>query len=379
MRPARFHPDRLPFLDGVRGFAALYVLVCHCCQWGGWNPGLPDANVAVDSFMVLSGFLMAWQWRLRNGDSVTQSSYRAFLIRRFFRIAPVYYLVLAIVFTGLPLFKSGLARWQQANLTFWASDSIDGLSAIHLSAWNLLLHVSFLFGLVPRFVFSNISLVPDWSIGLEMQFYAVFPLIVWCNREFGIARTTGAAAMVAFLSSHLAHLYPDPAFIGARLLLFLVGILTAEAALLFAANAARASYLLGIAVVLATRDKPRVIVSLALLLFVLAAFRSSDSNSRLIPMLRAALGNRFTAFLADCSYSVYLIHALVIALCAPVLAGRPVIQRTVALIAADITISYCVGYVLHISIESPVIRLGKSIEERFLTPLGARAATSGHA
>ena len=56
------------FLDGLRALAAFSVLTCHCMIWSGWPgsgiPLLPGpgmlAKMAVDLFMIISGFLMAY-------------------------------------------------------------------------------------------------------------------------------------------------------------------------------------------------------------------------------------------------------------------------------------------------------------------------------
>ncbi|CAH2786711.1 MAG: Acyltransferase 3 [uncultured Caballeronia sp.] len=41
---------------------------------------------------------------------------------------------------------------------------------------NVVTHLTYTFGMFPRYAFN--TPLPDWSIGLEMQFYAVFPLLM---------------------------------------------------------------------------------------------------------------------------------------------------------------------------------------------------------
>src|SRR5687768_12405012 len=93
--------DRLGCLDGMRGLAALWVVIGHVlilCQWG--VPIVATPEYAVDLFMMISGFLMFYQMSLRAEREPLNksSSWFRFWIRRFFRIAPVYYVVLAIAF-----------------------------------------------------------------------------------------------------------------------------------------------------------------------------------------------------------------------------------------------------------------------------------------
>src|SRR6266478_6245734 len=83
----------LNFLDGLRGGAALWVLLAHCMIWGGWYKlPLPDAKIAVDIFMVVSGYLMVYlaEERARQEPPGTAPTIKKFWVRRFFRIAPLY-------------------------------------------------------------------------------------------------------------------------------------------------------------------------------------------------------------------------------------------------------------------------------------------------
>ena len=96
----------LPALDGLRGIAILLVLVHHAA--------LPSADLShpvagellhlgfagVDLFFVLSGFLITGILLDARGG---EGYYRAFYGRRLLRIAPAYYLFLAITWLVLPL------------------------------------------------------------------------------------------------------------------------------------------------------------------------------------------------------------------------------------------------------------------------------------
>jgi len=59
--------QHLPWLDGLRGIAALWVMLSHIQILSGLRslPVLSWGNVAVDLFMMLSGFLMAHHYVLR--------------------------------------------------------------------------------------------------------------------------------------------------------------------------------------------------------------------------------------------------------------------------------------------------------------------------
>ncbi len=170
-------PLRLVFIDGVRAIASFWVLLCHCMMWGGWyGIPLPNAKVAVDIFMLVSGYLMFHLAEERSAVEPPESAVTGFnfWIRRFFRIAPVYYVVLVMVFLLSGPMRHGIEVLQHANLKYWARTQYYPIP-LDYSFSSFVMHVSFLFGLSPDYA-SSVGL-PDWSIGLEMQFYVLFPLL----------------------------------------------------------------------------------------------------------------------------------------------------------------------------------------------------------
>lgn len=86
---------RQPALDGLRGIAVLIVFLSHSSgrgiQIAPWLNFHGIGHVGVYLFFVLSGFLLTRN--LVEGQPVG-----TFLVRRFFRIAPLYYLVLIATF-----------------------------------------------------------------------------------------------------------------------------------------------------------------------------------------------------------------------------------------------------------------------------------------
>ena len=107
--PTRRVASRLPApkiaeLDGLRGILAWWVVFGHVLGWSGFSAGdLPpplrlirSAALAVDVFMILSGFvvfLLLDTQRLRFGP---------FLIRRAFRLYPVFILCLVLALLTAP-------------------------------------------------------------------------------------------------------------------------------------------------------------------------------------------------------------------------------------------------------------------------------------
>lgn len=84
--------SRYPFLDGIRGVAAILVLGRHSTQY--WNFEIYRSYLAVDLFFLLSGFVIAFAYegRLRNGNL----SFSSFMKIRLIRLYPMYLLSLLI-------------------------------------------------------------------------------------------------------------------------------------------------------------------------------------------------------------------------------------------------------------------------------------------
>jgi len=138
--------DYLGYLDGIRGGAAFWVLVAHCGIWGGWIR-VPDPKNAVDIFMIMSGYLMAYHYMAReNKEPVnTWPTAGKFWVRRFFRIAPLYYLIIVTAFLLAPWVREGRLVLQGANPQFWSQHATYDPQQIHYTVTNFFMHVTFLY------------------------------------------------------------------------------------------------------------------------------------------------------------------------------------------------------------------------------------------
>lgn len=118
--------DRLPGLDALRGLLVLAVVLYHFTVWFGLCASGTPANMAyakagnygVSAFFILSGFLLV---RTSPWTRVAQEGLRAYYLRRWLRLAPVFYLaVLANVLLGLGMGPEPRLRFllENATLTF---------------------------------------------------------------------------------------------------------------------------------------------------------------------------------------------------------------------------------------------------------------------
>jgi peptidoglycan/LPS O-acetylase OafA/YrhL len=170
-------PSQLPALDGLRGLAALIVLVSHCAN-EGWLPaflgsGMGQIGVAV--FYVLSGFLMLHFAIDRPFD---QFSLQRYAVARFSRVVPLY--ILALLITSALYLALG------TGVSFYGVDEANDL----LRSWFLLRGVGVL-----------------WSIPVELHFYALFPLLWWAHRA---GRFLMASLALLAACAILAAFQPDP-------------------------------------------------------------------------------------------------------------------------------------------------------------------------
>ena len=108
---------RYEALDSLRFLAAAVVVGTHVQQvipWHGAWPGvvdrLFDARAAVTFFFVLSGFVLHPCWR---DEAPSARGYAAFLVRRWFRIVPLYYVSLLLAFLVVALLPLKSCPWLQ--------------------------------------------------------------------------------------------------------------------------------------------------------------------------------------------------------------------------------------------------------------------------
>lgn len=311
------------FLDGLRAIAAFSVLICHCMIWSAWPglglPILPSpgtlSKLAVDLFMIISGFLMAYNAYVREDKEPIRNpgTWLIFYIRRYFRIAPAYYLSLAAAVLLSDHFLSGYALL--ADRIDGIRDSYYNARNIHYSLENLLLHGTFAFGLLPAASFS--TQLPDWSLSLEMQFYAVFPFLMLALRRVNVLAVVSVSVLLGIAASKFFPTFREPSFLLFKLPIFLAGVLLCRAMM---ARGESEHLLLGTLAVGMSFTQYRyyglgvVWIAFSVFLVVILISDKVDDLRSLRRWLLTVLDNRIAHAGSELSYSVYLFHGFFIAI-----------------------------------------------------------------
>ncbi|MDR3410016.1 MAG: acyltransferase, partial [Formivibrio sp.] len=217
---------KLGMLDGLRGLMALWVLLGHSCILTGFYiPVLSSPGDAVQGFMILSGFLMTYHYILREPKEPwgAWTTWTAFWTRRYFRITPLYFLVLIPTFLLMPRYVFWRSRLDQLHGTVLRFGGMPTLNWL-----NLFVHASYIYGLLPRYCSSLV--IPDWSISLEMQFYFVFPFLMILSARIGWAWLSALCAGVWLVAhaSGVSHSFVEPSPLYISIIWFLIGMLWAS-------------------------------------------------------------------------------------------------------------------------------------------------------
>ncbi len=145
-------------LNALRFIAAFAVLIFHSSQWHHHDFSTPfkmflhNLPVAVDFFFILSGFLIIYLLLVEKSSTKT-INLKNFYIRRFLRIFPLYYLIIAITYFFLQN-KGEIVAWDKFTYFF------GNFSMISNNSWT------------------HAALNPLWSINIEEHFYFIIPVLV---------------------------------------------------------------------------------------------------------------------------------------------------------------------------------------------------------
>ncbi|CAJ0606319.1 unnamed protein product [Cylicocyclus nassatus] len=145
-------------LQGLRGIAILLVLLMHLKP-----TSFRHGFVGVDIFFVLSGFLMT---QILFRKKLTLESICTFYCRRFKRIVPLYMIAVLSIYLYGYFYIFRIDRKQIFEDLTWAYTYSTNLQPIFqkVGYWDQLTTYRFF--------------VHAWSLGVELQYYLIVPLIM---------------------------------------------------------------------------------------------------------------------------------------------------------------------------------------------------------
>ena len=369
-------PQHYPFLDGIRGIAILWVFLFHSLgesygwnhfPWRGWLRSFDEprslvllfplslGGLGVAIFFAVSGFCIHLS-HVRNREK----GWRYFFHRRFFRIYPAYLAAILIFFF----------LWPWHNYSLYSPTSFKSIIAHLFGVHNLYIHTKF-------------DINPSmWSIGTELQLYAVYPLLLIIMSKFGWGY--GLIAMLIFelfvkaigsgitedrQSLQIFALSNSPF---AFWFSWAIGAYVAQNSIIerresFKWVDFRVLILLNFAAVL---YKPLAFASFPLIAFATAVaidrYIAKRWHSIKLPFGRT-VWNHLT-WLGIISYSVYLVHQPILAQAGNLLAklglpqNSPVIEMTTCVLLYPLIVIFAYG--LYRLIEIPFIRFGSNFWRR---------------
>jgi peptidoglycan/LPS O-acetylase OafA/YrhL len=337
-----------PALDGLRALSILLVVFFHIHvdrpEIRGW--------IGVHVFFVLSGFLIT-TLLLREKEHFGQISLRGFYVRRFFRIVPIYYLVL-IAYVPVVLFTHDGVRWAELKIA---------------------LPYLFTFMQEYRPAASGMVFGQAWSLGIEEKFYLLWPLLIVFL--FPFKRTS---TIIALGCGGAWFLLPNGTIThyGSLLMGSLVAIVLAKSTTAsFRQPLLRAPTSLALFLVVAVYTvfwyHPNLVLlfsaSIALLIGTLV-LRAS--------WLRSLLEHPWIVLAGKRSYAMYLIHVLVIH-AVEKLATLLHVSLWYMVIPAVYLLSFAGATVLFYLVERPCLAYGRGLSKRMRERrlLASKNAVSG--
>jgi peptidoglycan/LPS O-acetylase OafA/YrhL len=327
---------RFDWIDALRGYAVVGVVLVHTV---GESAAFGARGVQL--FFVVSAFTLMHSWRRRDDGSV------AFFVRRVFRIAPMFWLSIPV--------SIAVIGWQGLGLR------------------QVLTSAAFLQAATPQGILAPI-VAGGWSIDVELAFYCLFPLL---TRSVRSLPASIAFLAIAFVISDQWHhrgfrlaqdIYPSlaPSDVATFIGLSLPAQMPAFAAGFVAFHA-----------ISHIENAPRIALETTLICALLSIgyFAVHDTHNvfafslcfgTALATIGAGAGtwlvNPLITLIGRCSFSIYLLHFIVIdyaSRAASLFEDSPL--RVAALFVLTLAITTVISLLTFNFIERPMISLGNRL------------------
>jgi peptidoglycan/LPS O-acetylase OafA/YrhL len=321
-----------PALDGLRSLSVFLVIFVHIRTKSPWLAYIPG-QLGVDIFFVLSGFLIT-TLLLREQEECGRIDLVAFYARRFFRIVPVYLLVLS---TYLAVCHHDPAKWRLLR--------------------PALFHY---FTFTNEFVARGTPYSFSWTLGVEEKFYLAWPLLYFVALR-GRSRLVVVAllypVLLGLLSYRMGRSYSG-LLVGCLLAVFLSGCAFSKIkrVLVKTPVSIPAGLVIAFFCLVGRNERFTILFSWSLAALV-AHLQLGDSY------LRQAFGVKWLTWVGRRSYGMYLIHGLVLDAVESVVPPSS-LSRQILVLALAFSGAALIAEPIFQFVEEPARRYGKSLIEQ---------------
>jgi peptidoglycan/LPS O-acetylase OafA/YrhL len=368
-----------PQLDGIRGIMAWWVVIGHLVNYFGASHlatndilirVLTLTSLPVDIFICISGFVIFAA--LSKRDPMAE-----YATNRFFRIYPVYFLILIVAIASEPFRLAGM---QAADWVFdfgkapHAVTEVAGLN--HIA--HIVLHLLLLHGAVPDQILLGSGdkfIGPAWSLSLEWQFYVIAPLLYMAGRHSLRTLLLSLLGLVATKAAlyHAGLSFSYGGFLPLKIEMFSLGMMS----FYFASpppekqggrtlNGALLLLILAVGALYAPYNKATLLAYLAWGIISLTLLPQTRGNFHAAVLCRF-MSAKPLVYIGTRSYSTYLLHLPLIQLLSFIAlrydqiptAPTPVFMAWFSLVAISLTATLSV--ILYNQIENPFMRAGKNL------------------
>jgi len=348
-------PRTIKTLTGVRGFAALWVVLFHL-QSGAFSYGIsrPGEFIkhgfwGVDLFFVLSGFVLTHVYETTFIQKVTFENYVRYLGMRLARIYPLHLVTFGAAFVCYAVSLT-IGHRSAANADFTVYDGLMSLALLH--AWGTTKSLSwnevswsisaewfaYLFLLVPC-----VRLLRD----VPQRMLYLITATVWCLVIFVYLPGTSSRTLDMTYDFGVIRIVPE----------FFGGYVAYQSARVIRRNPVLGDVqsLAGLAgiVLITYHDSLLALLLPACILFLVGLSVEG-------PVCAFLFGNRVSTLLGDASYSIYMCHVLVLVIFDGVLRRLPLPQVSLWTnwlpVPISIALIVLTSLVLYLAVERPCRR-----------------------
>jgi peptidoglycan/LPS O-acetylase OafA/YrhL len=376
---------RLHYLDGLRGLAALYVVVFHIYRYiDHIDESLPAifsalmkfvryGNFAVIVFIVLSGYCLMLPIA-RSQNYQIKGTLVNYLQRRTKRILPTYYA--ALIFSLILVFVFG--ELNKLGIFHWQTSEDYGEFSPFITSKDFITHL-FLVHNTGTTTLGSIN-APMWTVAVEWQIYFLFPFLLPIWRYLGFLKF----ALFSFVISVVpVYLFPNTVnplhswYIG----LFTLGMIAAyigfsqqEKIIKIRTSLNYPALIIAFLLLGIITEWKKLglhnwvnngfigLATACLLIYCTAIVTTNQKPNFILKVLESPLAIGLGKF----SYSLYLTHGPIITIVGNILLGEkmPALELTLVIYLIALPLSLVFAYLFYNFFERPFERGNKQVSLR---------------